>query len=454
MTESQNQQQYEETQLERVEALIPAFATAVVNEPVLLYEDLLTIDLQNQSLTAKGLVFFDWLPTPAIKFKITDLQHGSLLSQTTGHANLLLRDGTPINDCLVTGLQSGGEREEISGLINERVHVGLDIEVAEARFVVSNIPVVLGSAIAFPDGSLHRGRLKLQAQGWNIMLDPVCNHRNLIKDIKACSGYGITYSGSISREDGSLFNAVDSEDFIDSFSLYSSFAFGRWVAALFLQGVDSSGHVAWQRWTNMRIEPYRNRESWLEHQFPSIYQDPFSGFSALWADPDWREAISIAICWYLSANALSGDIEGAIVQTQTAFELLSSVVLVEMNKLLSANQYNSHNAASLMRMLLGWASIPTSIPSSLTNLSSRASAEGWSDTAAAMTAIRNAITHPTRQNRLRFAANSLETRVETWRLGLWNLELCILRLFDYNGVYANRLTQVWPGQTEMVPWAI
>jgi hypothetical protein len=441
--------------MERIEALIPAFATAVANEPVLLYEDQLTVELQNQSLTAKGLVFFDWLPTPTIKFKVTDLQHGTLLSPTTERATLLLRDGTPINECLVTGIQLGGEREEISGVINECVHVGANIEVAEARFVVSNIPVILGSAIAFPDGSLHRGRLRLQAQGWNIMLDPVYNHRNLVKDIKACSGYGITYSGSISREDGSLFNAADSEDFIDAFSLYSSFALGRWVAALFLQGVDSSGHVAWQRWTNRRIEPYRNRESWLELQFSSIYQDPFSGFSALWADPDWREAISIAICWYLSANALSGDIEGAIVQTQTAFELLSSVVLVEMNALLSSNQYNnSHNAASRMHMLLGWARIPTSIPSSLTNLSSRANTEGWSDTPTAMTAIRNAITHPTRRNRLRFAANSIETRIETWRLGLWSLELCILRLLDYNGVYANRLTQRRPGQTETVPWAI
>jgi hypothetical protein len=454
MTETQNQQNSEETQVERVEALTPAFTTPVVNEPVLLYEDQVTVVLKDQSLAAKGRIFFDWLPTPAIKFKVADLQHGTLLSPTTEHASLSLSDGTLINDCLVTGLQLGGVSEEISGLINECVHVGPNFEVAEARFVVSNIPVILGSAIAFPDGSLHRGRLRLQAQGWNITLDPVYNHRDLIKDIKACSGYGITYSGSISKVDGSLFNAVDSEDFINAFSLYSSFAFGRWVAALFLQGVDSSGHAVWQRWTNRRIDPYRHRESWLEHQFANIYQDPFIGFSALWVDPDWREAVSIAICWYLSANALSGDIEGAIVQTQTAFELLSSVVLVEMNASLSASKYRNENAASLTRMLLGWASIPTSIPSSLVNLSSRASAESWSDTAAAMTAIRNVITHPTRANRLRFAANSFETRIEAWKLGLWNLELCILRLFDYNGMYANRLTQAWPGQTETVPWAI
>ncbi len=305
--------------MERIEVLTPAFATTVANEPVLLYEDELSVCLQNQRLTARGRVFFDWLPTPTIRFSLLDLEQGTLLSSATDHASLILSDGTLVNDCLVTGLRFGGEKEEISGLINECVHIGPDSEVSEARFVVSNLPVVLGSAITFPDGSMHRGRLSLQSQGWIITIDPVFNYKDLLNEIQACSGYGITYSGLISKVDGSNFSATDSEDFIDAFSVYSSFAFGRWVAALFLQGVDSSGHVVWQRWTNRRIDPYKRRESWLEQRFASIYLDPFNGYSSLWTNPDLREATLIAISWYLSANALSGDIEGAIIQTQAAF---------------------------------------------------------------------------------------------------------------------------------------
>ena len=64
------------------------------------------------------------------------------------------------------------------------------------------------------------------------------------------------------------------------------------------------------------------------------------------------------------------------------------------------------------------------------------------DTAAAMTTIRNTITHPTRKNREKFGTHPSEARTETWNLGLWALELCLLRMFDYNGTYACRLRHI------------
>lgn len=40
-----------------------------------------------------------------------------------------------------------------------------------------------------------------------------------------------------------------------------------------------------------------------------------------------------------------------------------------------------------------------------------------------------------------------------WSLGLWALELCLLRLFGYRGKYSNRITQRYTGEVEDVPWA-
>jgi len=159
------------------------------------------------------------------------------------------------------------------------------------------------------------------------------------------------------------------------------------------------------------------------------------------------------IHWYLAAYPLSGAIEGSIVQTKTVFDLLSSAVLVEQKTWLSTGGYEKLPAADPIRLLLHCAGIPTGIPTALSALFSRASSENWSDTAEAMTAIRNTITHPTKKKRNKFAANSFQTRLDIWNLGLWNLELCLLRLFGYNGGYANRLTRKWVGQTEIVPWA-
>jgi hypothetical protein len=45
-------------------------------------------------------------------------------------------------------------------------------------------------------------------------------------------------------------------------------------------------------------------------------------------------------------------------------------------------------------------------------------------------------------------------RVESWLLTLWYLELSLLRLFNYQGTYANRLIRggFSGNEAETVPW--
>jgi hypothetical protein len=46
-------------------------------------------------------------------------------------------------------------------------------------------------------------------------------------------------------------------------------------------------------------------------------------------------------------------------------------------------------------------------------------------------------------------------RWDAWLLGMWYLELVLLRLFDYEGTYSNRLVREgWIGdEVQPVPWA-
>ena len=439
--------------MEDIEAMLPIFETPEANSSVLLYDDRITVTQGSHGFMAPGRIYLVWLPSPAIRFELAELSHGTLRMDIDEKTSLALSDGTPIPDCLVTGISIGGLSEQISGLIQGDIVRGQPSHMAEGRFIMSNMPLVLGTCVSFPDGSLRRGRIQLAARGWILTLDPVPNQKELIDAIQGGSGYGITYSGKIAKEDGSTFSPSDAEQFLDAFSWYSSFAVGRWVGAFLLQGIDASGGTAWQSWRKRRVDPYSYRTSWVDFQFANIFQDPFPGFVELWFDPDWHEELLTVIHWYLAANSQSGAIEGSIVQTQTAFELLSSAVLVEQKTWLSTGGYEKLPAADRIRLLLHWAGIPTSIPAALSDLSSRASSENWCDTAEAMTAIRNTITHPTKKNRIKFAANSFQTRFDTWNLGLWNLELCLLRLFNHDGGYANRITRKWAGQIDRVPWA-
>jgi len=77
------------------------------------------------------------------------------------------------------------------------------------------------------------------------------------------------------------------------------------------------------------------------------FEAPFPGFLKLWQDDSWEEVTRVAIHWYIEANAQAGSIEGSIVLTQTAFELLASAVLVENHGWLSTDGYEKLAAADL-----------------------------------------------------------------------------------------------------------
>jgi hypothetical protein len=84
--------------------------------------------------------------------------------------------------------------------------------------------------------------------------------------------------------------------------------------------------------------------------------------------------------------------------------------------------------------------------SALAEISTLASQRRWLDSPHALTEIRNNITHPERP------AQYSNAYFEAWSLGLWYLELALLRICGYNGSYSNRLVAKLVGEVEDVPW--
>jgi hypothetical protein len=285
-----------------------------------------------------------------------------------------------------------------------------------------------------------------------VTLDAADNSKEIAQSLRNVSGFGITNVGRLERDDGKPFTAEEALVLIFALASYTSFSAGGWTGPCLLTGFDAAGKQAWQVWNYSRTSPYRQRHSWLERRVHDQFEAPFHGFMKLWLDDNWEEVVRVAIHWYVEANAQAGSIEGSIILTQTAFELLASAVLVEHLGWLSADGYEKLPAAERIRLLLGWAGIPTAIPTQLNDLMRQGKADNWSDTATGMTAIRNTISHPTKRNREKFSKHYVSARTEAWALGLWNLELCLLRLFEYRGTYANRITQKFAGEVEPVPW--
>lgn len=306
----------------------------------------------------------------------------------------------------------------------------------------------------YADGTSCRARLKFICSDWKIIVDSKKGHKNILNSLCEQSGYALTHSVRLTRLDGSKFQFSEGIQVLDVFSLYLSFAVGRWIGCVFPVGNDgSSSGLSVMEWSCPRVDPFRNCFTWTDMQYSKVLEDPFSSFMSLWDDEDWREVLQTALHWYLSANAFSGGLEGAIIQAQTALELLSSAVLVEREKWLSNDGYTRISAAERIRLLIHWSGVSADIPSELVELSKLAKSENWMDSADAMTAMRNTITHPTQKNRVKYARHSSAVRTETWKICLWYLELIILKILNYNGAYRSRISCTWVGHIVPIPWS-
>lgn len=424
-----------------------------LNEEITLYEGLVGISLETHCFLSEGRIWMSWLPTPSIRFAFPSIEKGCLNSPFISRVDLHVAGRTEIKDCLVTASSYGGAIESLHGVINSPSMQGEKAKIKSCVFGIVNFSDVRGRNIPYKDGSLRPGRLILQTPGWRFTLDEAEYQPLLLGKLNESSGFGITHIGEITREDNRIFTMEDCWQLIEAISYYLSFTSGRWVGVILPVGIDTEGKPVANSWTNPRVDPFTHRLAWTDTLYPQTYEDPFSRFNELWQDGYWREVLQIATHWYLSANSLTGGIEGAIIQTQTSLELLSSVVLVEIGQHLGRKRHEKLPAAERIRLLMHWAGIPSEIPLQCVELNKCASASKWLDSADGMTAVRNSITHPTKKNREKYASHPASLRFELWKLGLLILELCLLKILEYQGVYKNRITCTWHGSVERVPWA-
>lgn len=431
-----------------------SFNPGMLNEPILLASGLTRIDCQGSRFDADVQFRLSWLPKPSVRFDIAEAPEG--MHPALAGISFELPDGTQVERNMITrlGVTTASEvyRSAISGLTNQLVIRPKDAEVNDVRFFLPNFQSIIGKGLQYPDGSQRAARLTLDGGAWTITLDELNDCKYRIESLRANSGFAVTHIGRLERTDGKAIVVTDARRILQTLHWYISFCSGRWTGPCLPMGFDPSGLKIWETWDYHRTSPYHQPRSWMDDCHRECFENPFPGFLSLWQDDNWEEVIRLAIHWHVEANAQAGSIEGAIVLTQTAFELLASAVLVENNVWLSTDGYEKLTAADRIRLLFRWVGIPTDIPSSLTSLTLAAKADNWLDSPTAMTMVRNTITHPTKKNREKFGKHSHGVRVDVWSLGLWALELCLLRLFAYSGKYANRIKQKYVGEVEDVPW--
>ena len=285
--------------------------------------------------------------------------------------------------------------------------------------------------------------VRLLAEPWSIEIKAIPELSKIRNVLDEESGYGITHEGSIQRSDGKSFSVEEARKILNVLHLFLSFARGGNCGVTLVAGSDENGRRAWEQWGTYSTYPWFRLSSWLDHRYNNddALSKAFSGFWRIVGQttdaPD--NPVRVALYWYLRSNE-SDVLQAGIILTQAALERLA-------HQLLPNEKYETlKNAAERIRAVLKEVAIDPAIPQSCRELRKVAQVDGPE----ILTKIRNDLVHAEMCTNV-----SLEAYLEARDLGQWYVELLLLKLFGYEGQYANRLAYTYEGiwKPELVPWA-
>jgi hypothetical protein len=299
-----------------------------------------------------------------------------------------------------------------------------------------------------------RGVRDLSAAGWEIRLRK-CSENDLTvnwyeyNDV-VWGRWDLARIGYVRREDGLSFTGETALDLLDALQAYWSLLSGFSCAVVLPVGFDSQRNRIWEHWPSPVHAPE------IVHSLhPEIPGDGFfEGFLKRWENEGWRDAIRAIEYWYLVSNSMGNHADAGIVLAQAALERLSYQYVVRDRKLLRRESFKDLAPSDQFRLLLVSLGIPTDIPESLEGLSKfigkMAKKERWVDAPHALTEIRNSIVHAEKKQYGNL--NLPDVYSDAWRLGLWLLELALLRVLGYDGNYVNRLRDGDHLLGDPIPW--
>lgn len=438
-------------------ALIPIYLTGEPNQPIQLYQGSLKITQEGTVYEGNGTVFFEWLPSPDVKFLFSTSNNESLLQPEVGKGNLNLLEIQAYAEVWIssiTPIYFDHQDGDISGNLNKPVILSSGHNLSHILFHLTNFHKFSGIAISTPRG-MWRGRLILEAENWYISIDRLENFGNIMKSLKSKGGYAITHVGTLERSDKKPFTTEEADDVLEALHWFLSFSRGFRTSPILLVGYDNSGEKVWEKCTSYTTSPWRSVHSWFaDSQDSCSLSKLFPGFLNHWRNTTWNQPIRFAIHWYLASIAQAGDVQGSIVLMQAAFEILAWTLLVEEKAIISQQEFKRLPAAEQLRRLLLQCGVPLEIPDSLTELLKASKELNWVDGAQALTEIRNAIVHPNPKKRQKYLNRPFAEQIDAYKLGLWYLELILLNLFEYKGDYFNRIAnkEFYQENIEAVPW--
>lgn len=292
--------------------------------------------------------------------------------------------------------------------------------------------------------------MRARADSGECVVDVIPEVRELSKAARRDSGFVITHVGEWRPASGQM-TVAEAQETLTMLFMWFGFLRGAWAGPLFPLGLRD-GEVVWRQFGSWDIDESRPVTTWLPEQTPLDLSDLFRGFVTRWSDPAWRSPLNTAVHWLVEANSPVLGLEGRIVLSQVALEMLAWAVLVEAEQLHSRTDFRRLSAAGRIRVLLQHFGVPTAVPDYMPDLARMCQGDPF-DGPGVITRVRNALVHATEDNRTTIAALDAMTWFECSQLAMQYLDLAVLAACGHTGHYARRAWKGWKGDDEVpVPW--
>jgi hypothetical protein len=370
---------------------------------------------------------------------------------------------------------AGGSDGNIMGTITDPICIGTNYKLNRVTFHVPNYPDVATEECFYDvldEGGkpypISWSQVLLEYGLWRVAIQPYGHIHRLVQNSLIGQHVELSGVGEIRKIDGADFKPKQVLPVLESIRIFLSFAFAAWKPPLFVVGSNSKAVRSVQRFSRFETNTHWFSEGWLDEQHGESLSEAYPGFCRLWNQEHWQSPVRQAITWLIEASRTSGSTEGAIAFSQIPLEMLAWKVISEEDAILDEGEFEKLSAGNKLQLLLHECGIPLAVPSALETLVKAASEEGGSKKGASkpksgpkiVTEIRNSIIHPNKKNREKLDqwrklddSNGEELLRETHSLFRWYITLVLLRLMDYQGTYANRLSYYGPASIEKVPWA-
>ncbi|MGM9922055.1 MAG: hypothetical protein ACI33O_12455 [Bhargavaea sp.] len=430
------------------DALVSPLKMNFVNQAVHLYSGEFSLEDGIEIFQLNGQVTLKWYPESKIEWAGTITGLGisvekaeKFLQESVFRTYRIMTPTGFRGEAFISrfDMESGELAGSISGAFSQPLRPA-----ERLQFSVVNFYGTAGEPIRHLN-LVYRGRMRVRHGAYRILFDQVHNYDETYRSLDELGGYGVTHAGLIERTDGQPADPKTVNELIDALNWVLSFNAGRSVGICSIHGSDAQGNM-FKQYRVPAVDSWKNQANWC----PGVGNDPEDKLGRLvenvmgkFTIPHWQQTLPRLLHWYLSAKS-AGFAENRLVSVHAALVKLAWKVLVEEEKVLSAQEFERFPVDMQIRRLLQFCAIPAAIPRHTIRVG------GYADGPQLIAAYYKETIHANRRN---LQALSDRDKEAILQLGVQYLELALLHLLGYTGRYNNLLLGgERPGRLEPVPW--